>query len=73
MSHAKNLLTILHLTERQKSSLGLRQLDLNAGTLRVEPGTTKKDEVRVAYLTPELKLLLTAQVERVRMLERQTG
>jgi integrase len=54
-------------------TLGLRQLDLNAGTLRLEPGTTKNDEARLVYLTPELKSLLTAQVERVRALERQTG
>jgi integrase len=54
-------------------TLGLRQLDLNAGTLRLEPGTTKNDEARLVYLTPELKSLLTAQVERVRALERQIG
>jgi integrase len=54
-------------------TLGLRQLDLGAGTLRLEPGTTKNDEGRMVYLTPELKSLLTAQVERVRALERQMG
>jgi integrase len=54
-------------------TLGLRQLDLSAATLRLEPGTTKNDEARVVYLTPELKSLLTVQVERVRAIERQTG
>jgi integrase len=54
-------------------TLGLRQLDLHAGTLRLEPGTTKNDEARLVYLTPELKSLLTAQVERVRALEREMG
>jgi integrase len=54
-------------------TLGLRQLDLNAGTLCLEPGTTKNDEARLVYLTPELNSLLTAQVERVRALERQIG
>ena len=49
------------------------KLDLEAGTVRLEPGTTKNDEGRLVYLTPELKALLAAQVERVRQLERQTG
>lgn len=53
--------------------LGLRQLDLNAGTLRLEPGTTKNDDGRIVYLTPELKGMIAAQVERVRALERQLG
>ena len=54
-------------------TLKRRQLDLEAGTLRLEPGTTKNDEGRVVYLTPALKALLAAQVERVRALEHQTG
>lgn len=54
-------------------SLERRQLDLEAGTVRLEPGTTKNDEGRVVYLTPELKAMLAARVERVRQLERQTG
>ena len=36
-------------------SLERRQLDLAAGTLRLDPGTTKNDEGRVVYLTPESK------------------
>jgi integrase len=54
-------------------TLTLRQLDLNAETLRLEPGTTKNDEGRIAYLTDELKSLLALQVERVRRLEREIG
>ena len=50
-----------------------RHLDLEAGTLRLDPGSTKNDEGRVVYLTPELKRLLAAQVKRVRGFERQTG
>ena len=46
---------------------------MEAGTLRLEPGTTKNDDGRVVYLTPELKALLAAQVERVRALERGMG
>ena len=54
-------------------TLERRQLDLNAGTLRLEPGTTKNDDGRVVYLTPELKSLVGAQVERVKTLERTMG
>jgi len=50
-----------------------RQLDLEAGTLRLDPGATKNDEGRVVYLTAELKTLLAAQVERVDALQRRLG
>jgi integrase len=50
-----------------------RQLDLEAGTLRLDPGTTKNDEGRLVYLTPDLARLLGEQLERVRGLERKTG
>jgi integrase len=53
--------------------LDRRQLDLGAGTLRLEPGTTKNDDGRLVYLTPELKAQLAAQLDRVRALERQLG
>jgi integrase len=54
-------------------SLERRQLDLEAGTLRLDPGTTKNDEGRLVYLTPELTGLLCEQLERVRAVERKTG
>jgi len=54
-------------------ALERRQLDLEAGTLRLDPGATKNDEGRVVYLTPELKALLAAQVERVEALQRRLG
>ena len=54
-------------------TLELRQLDLEAGTIRLDPGSTKNDEGRVVYLPPDLKAQLAAQVERVRALERRTG
>src|SRR5262245_53686122 len=50
-----------------------RQLDLEAGTLRLDPGTTKNDEGRIVYLTPELKVMLATQVERVEALQRRLG
>jgi integrase len=48
-------------------------IDLEAGTIRHAPGTTKNDEGRVVYLTPELKSLLAAQLARVDALQRQLG
>jgi integrase len=54
-------------------TLERRQVDLEAGTLRLEPGTTKNDDGRVVYLTPELKALIGTQLERVRSLVQETG
>jgi integrase len=54
-------------------TLQCRQVDLDAGAMRLDPGTTKNDDGRIVYLTPELKALLSAQVERVHALERQLG
>ena len=51
-------------------TLELTQVNLEAGTLELYPGTTKNDEGRLVYLTPELKALLTAQVRRVKQLAR---
>ncbi len=54
-------------------TLQKRHVDLEAGTLRLDPGSTKNDDARVVYLTPELKGLLAAQLERVSRLEREMG
>ena len=43
-------------------TLGLSQLDLDGGLLRLDPGTTKNEDGRVVYLTPELHTLLRQQV-----------
>src|SRR5262245_48781439 len=51
----------------------LAQADLGAGTLRLEPGTTKNRDGRVVYLTPELELLLREQIDRVIALSRTMG
>jgi integrase len=64
---------------RKAEVLGLerRQLDLRVGpggrdaTLRLD--MSKNGEPRIVYLTPELKVLLTAQVERVDRLSRHLG
>jgi integrase len=60
-------------TQSEVLVLERRQLDLEAGTLRLDPGTTKNDEGRVVYLTPELRTLLEAQLERIRGAERRAG
>lgn len=52
-------------------ALRLNQLDLDGGTLRLEPDTTKNVEGREVHLTPELRALLAAQIERVRSLSRR--
>ena len=54
-------------------TLQRRQLDLAAGTLCLDTGTTKNDDGREVDLTDELCALLGAQVERVKLLERQLG
>ena len=54
-------------------SLHLSQIDLDAGTLRLEPDTTKNHEGRVVYMTPELKTLVSAQIARVKFLSRKLG
>ena len=53
-------------------TLECRQLDLEAGTLRLDPGTTKNDDGRRVYLTLEVKALLVAQLERIRVIERKS-
>ncbi len=49
------------------------QVDLAACTIRLDPGTTKNDEGRLVYLTPELVEMLQAQSERVQILEMDLG
>jgi integrase len=54
-------------------ALERRHLDLEAGTLRLDPGMTKNRKGRIVYLTPELKAILGAHVEHVKALERRLG
>jgi integrase len=49
------------------------QVDLEAGTLRLPPGSTKNGDGRLVYLTPELRAGLGEQLARVRTLERELG
>jgi integrase len=48
-------------------------VDLQAGTLRLAPGSTKNREGRIVWLTPELRSLLADQLEKVKTLERELG
>jgi integrase len=49
------------------------QIDLEQGTARLEPGTTKNREGRLIYLTPELLSLLQENRAATSTLERQAG
>jgi integrase len=50
-----------------------RQVDLKAGEVRLDPGTTKNMEGRVFYLTAELKKLLSDQRKAANRVQRQKG
>jgi integrase len=63
-------------TQSEVLTLERRQLDLQTGphgTRRLDPGTTKNDDGRVVYLTPELKTALEDQLARIETLERRLG
>ena len=49
------------------------QVDVNACTLRLEPGTTKNGDGRLVCLTPELLGLIQGQLDRVQFLELRLG
>jgi integrase len=49
------------------------QVDLQAGTLRFTPGSTKNGDGRLVYLTPELRAGLADQLAKVHALERELG
>ncbi|MGH7840034.1 MAG: tyrosine-type recombinase/integrase [Candidatus Binataceae bacterium] len=48
-------------------------VNLDAGWLRLEPGETKNGEGRNFPLTPDLREILTRQIEQTRQLEEATG
>jgi integrase len=51
--------------------LTVDRVDLRAGTVRLDAGTTKNDEGRLIYLTPELREVLTRQLESIAALKEQ--
>jgi integrase len=54
-------------------TLGLSQIDVNAGTMRINPGGSKTGEGRIVYLSSDVKRMLEEQIERVRTLSRTLG
>jgi integrase len=54
-------------------TLERRHVDLAAGTVRLDPGSTKNGEGRVVYLTPALSTALAEQAARMRALEHRLG
>jgi integrase len=76
-AYAKPVVTFMYLTGWRIRSevlpLQWRQVDFQAGTVRLEPGTTKNKEGRTFYLTPELRTCLEAQRAATEALQRQTG
>ena len=60
-------------TQSEVLTLTRAQVDLEAGVIRLDPGTTKNDDGRVVYMTPDLRRLVAAQVARVWELEREMG
>jgi integrase len=77
-AHLRPLIAFLHITGwRVGEAKGLtwRQVDLRAGVVRLEPGTTKNNEGRVFPFVahPRLDALIRAQRESTTALERETG
>jgi len=60
-------------TQSEVLTVQRTEVDLQACTIRLEPGASKNDEGRVVYLTPELVEMLQAQEERVQILEMRIG
>jgi len=53
-------------------ALSWSNVDFKAGTVRLEPGTTKNKDGRVIYMTPELKSLLEAQRDQTMTIQRKS-
>jgi integrase len=58
---------------RHGEVLGLerRNVDVERGTIRLDPGFTKNGDGRVAYLAPDLVVRLRAQLERIDALQKE--
>jgi integrase len=54
-------------------ALGLSQIDLSTGTMRINLGGSKTGEGRIVYLASDVKRMLEEQIERVRSLSRTPG
>lgn len=58
---------------REIITLEWRQVDLTVGSVRLDPGSTKNGEGRIAYCSPNLLALLQAHEQATRRLEREKG
>jgi len=58
---------------REIITLQWRQLNLDEGYARLDPGTTKNREGRIAYLSPALLAVLKSQAAATKELERAKG
>jgi len=74
--HLRPVVTFAYLTGWRVPSevltLQWRQVDFKAGTVRLEPGTTKNLEARTFMLTPELRACLEAQRAASDTLQKKT-
>jgi len=75
--HLKPVVTFACITGWRMGSeilcLPWRQVDFKAGTVRLEPGTTKTGEGRTFYMTSELRAWLEGQKALTEALQRQSG
>jgi integrase len=75
--HLRGLITTAFITgwriQSELLTLQWRQVDFAAGTLRLEPGTTKNREGRVFVMTPELRATLEAQRAAMEAVQRKRG
>lgn len=64
-SHMQPIIAFAHITgwrvRSEVLNLEWRQVDFNAGTVTLDPGTTKNDQGRVFVMTAELRALLKSQ------------
>jgi integrase len=75
--YLRGVVTVAYITgwriHSELLSLEWRQVDFKAGTLRLEPGTTKNREGRLFVMTPELRATLEAQRAETEALQRTRG
>jgi integrase len=75
--YLRGLITVAYVTgwriQSELLPLQWRQVDFAAGTLRLEPGTTKNREGRVFVMTAELQATLEAQRAATEVLQRRRG
>jgi integrase len=72
--HLKPIVEFAYITGWRKSeilSLQWRQVDFEAGIVRLEPGTTKNDEARIFPFTRELRVILERQKAKADELARK--